>query len=1057
MNTDKENNMDDIPLSINTVETGSLNNNNNNNTNTIPLEDGNNDNTSSANIDVQMEDDEENSNNNNNNNNNNSNSNTNNNNNTNTSSGNTSSQGKQNQLVTKLQSIYRLIMKQENILQVRCANLSDPANNTNNSNIDIDSLWNIYKVNTYLVENYIDFLTTALSEGQLPQDLAIGKEIVEMYRIERRLWVYGCITFLDVLKNFINNNLDPTIWSQFIINVFINLSEMLVELPESYRQPWFERLGDLSRMAIALYPRGFIDWKLSSEYWYKRAILHNIGHGKLYYHISTVEQNTLQAYVHLGKSVFCKDMFIPSQHYMQLVIDNIYQRAYSEYQLAEGNVPLLDHYYKQYAEYKSGYNLLHFPDGTIMNPEQLKRGLMTHFFTNHHYQHYVFISHIVEYLKHVEVISMPTFNTNKDLQQIVLDYFENSFGEWKKTTSSLFPKDNSNFFDEKYIFLQDSEKIKFYFSTGSLFAQSHILQLVGFGNPINPFAILFGLPTKLKEKKNKREKKTANSNSSSNVGQSTTDDNSVSNGPSINTATTSPEFDEDLPVSYGEAAKQLSLVTAYCAKSVLLKYLSGPLLPALPHLLTYGYFFSAVHTQIESLKHSKFVIDNNNNNGDDDDDMPVEPQSAIFDDGIANDDVKWWEEYMKSLFPWDKVVDFLNVLILFSLKNCPEKYAALINENKCANLNGGSVTDLPEVMGLVGTLWFDCLELDVTCDGYEDTDYGLEFDKIVESGEGFWMRCVELLKVFFNLAQNNAFGLRLCETSHAGLGSHLFQYEHSQLVRNNSDDISLIIQYYNVNIVKLAGSKGFIVDFKDFTGFGDRTTGCIYTSGSLERLNIQGGDDLDFENRYFEHFDQIEVELFQRYIKQAELNLGGSFFILDATSWLRHSGRIFKIMASKLVKLGICLTTFQELRFLRKSKDPTVSDAATRAVIILRHLYEQGKILPLRFTGNLATTIEEHLEYETKMTWKTHVDEFVIDAIHKNDKRLLSMEKENSVQESGDENNVEQKDETKTREIFLVSDDVPMRDKAARCNITSISSRFMFMLCNELGENKSTN
>ena len=141
--------------------------------------------------------------------------------------------GKQNQLVTKLQSIYRLIMKQESILQVRCSNLTEQPTAT----VDIDALWSIYKVNTYLVENYIDFLTTALSEGQTTQDFNIGKEIVEMYRIEIRLWVYGCITFLDVLKNFMNNNLDPTIWSQFIINVFINLSEMLVELPESYKLP----------------------------------------------------------------------------------------------------------------------------------------------------------------------------------------------------------------------------------------------------------------------------------------------------------------------------------------------------------------------------------------------------------------------------------------------------------------------------------------------------------------------------------------------------------------------------------------------------------------------------------------------------------------------------------------------------------------------------------------------------------------------------------------------------------------------------------------------------
>jgi len=355
------------------------------------------------------------------------------------------------------------------------------------------------------------------------------------------------------------------------------------------------------------------------------------------------------------------------------------------------------------------------------------------------------------------------------------------------------------------------------------------------------------------------------------------------------------------------------------------------------------------------------------------------------------------------------------------------------------------------------------LNIKVDCDNYEDTDYGIEFDKEVENGESFWNRLSEILKVFFKLALKNSFGLKLCETSHIGLGSHLFQFEFSKNERNFKNNISLIIDYYNDNIVKLAGSKGFIVDFKDFTGFGDRITGCIYTSGSLERLNIQGGDDLDFENRYFENFDNLEFDLFQKYIKFKDLNLAGSYFILDATSWLRHSGRIFKIMANNLIQLGICLTTFQELRFLRKSKDITVSDAATRAVIILRHLYDQKKILPLRFTGNLATTIEEHLEYETKMTWKTHVDEFVIDAIFKNDRRLFDMNLEGA--ETGEPNDqdmdlvAEGNEETNTpkKEIFLVSDDAPMREKASRYQITSISSRFMFILCNELGNNLSTN
>lgn len=208
--------------------------------------------------------------------------------------------------------------------------------------------------------------------------------------------------------------MDPEVCCQFITHVFISISNMLGDMPQKFATPWLERLGDLSRMAIALYPSGFIDWKLSAEHWYTQALSHIFGHGKLYYHMSTVQQNTLEAFVNLGKSVFCRDTFIPSQQYMQLVIDNIYQRAFAE---------------------RNGGNQ--------------RNSLM------------------VEYLKHSEVMLLSSFLESPELQKVVLSFFQNKFG---------ISSNNTDYFSHQAIFLQDGERTKYFFRHAPAFAESHILQ-----------------------------------------------------------------------------------------------------------------------------------------------------------------------------------------------------------------------------------------------------------------------------------------------------------------------------------------------------------------------------------------------------------------------------------------------------------------------------------------------------------------------------------------------------------------------------------------------------
>ena len=106
-----------------------------------------------------------------------------------------------------------------------------------------------------------------------------------------------------------------------------------------------------------------------------------------------------------------------------------------------------------------------------------------------------------------------------------------------------------------------------------------------------------------------------------------------------------------------------------------------------------------------------------------------------------------------------------------------------------------------------------------------------------------------------------------------------------------------------------------------------------------------------------------------------------------------------------------------------------------------RQLYYENKVLPLRFTGNVATHIEENLEFEEQITWRTHVDEFVIESIMKAQEKL---ENANQLPVSSCRFNY----------VILISDDDTMKKKAEEKKIKTLSTRFVFSLCTKLGEQR---
>ena len=87
--------------------------------------------------------------------------------------------------IKKLQEIYKIIVVQETELQQRCLYL------TTSQTTELKSLWAIYRLNTELFKNYINFIITALLTTQPINDLIMGQEILDIYGMEKRLWVYG--------------------------------------------------------------------------------------------------------------------------------------------------------------------------------------------------------------------------------------------------------------------------------------------------------------------------------------------------------------------------------------------------------------------------------------------------------------------------------------------------------------------------------------------------------------------------------------------------------------------------------------------------------------------------------------------------------------------------------------------------------------------------------------------------------------------------------------------------------------------------------------------------
>ncbi|CAI2035204.1 hypothetical protein SEUBUCD650_0I00290 [Saccharomyces eubayanus] len=905
--------------------------------------------------------------------------------------------------IKKLQEIYKIIVVQETELQQRCLFL------TTSQTTELKSLWAIYKLNTELIKNYINFIITALLTTQPINDLIMGQEILDIYRIEKRLWVYGIITFLDVLKNF-SNFMDPEVCCQFITYAFICISNMLEDIPLKYSILWRQRLGDLSRMAISLYPSGFIDWRLSAEYWYTQSMKYIYGCGKLYYHIATIQQNSLEAFVNLGKSVFCQDPFTPSQQTLQLLIENIYQSAFTDRSSSNTNNNEIAHKNSQ----------------------------------------------LIDYLKHTEVMLLPSFLENMDLQHVVLLFFKDKFGK---------DFNGNDVFSTKDMFCQNPESLRYYFRHAPAFAESQILQLIGFGNPKNPFALLFQLPKHLKLKKDKREKKKSGATEIPHY-KDPFDDQASSESYFQNIDTLNSNFD-DLPTNIDiwlDSLNYINMTSIQCSMHVLTKFLHAPLAVALPHFLTWLHFIIAVLKKLETID-SKQVT-------------------------------SFWLHFLRRTMPWNSMVTFANVLVCYMLDNLHpflerelEKFYSLELDDLIEYFNENE--NLPEVWKCWGSLWFDAVK---KCDvmeipGVRDHLFfdspldGIVFDKKDEIGEKFWIRSVRTILTLKGIAKKFPdLGLKVnfqapvfCRRNDISpdyflknLTFKLDPYEEDAFNDDNELDelydaieISELIETDNMDlratprlsvvsgesIFEYTGYTRLTPDYHCFDKNGGFNSAFIYTQWS----NVGNGITLDVSSESLYDASTNDLSLhWAKILFDKVFTIGKNsdddgncsvYFVIDATSWLRHFAHIFKLAKNNILKFAICLTTFQELRYLRGSKDDNVVEAATRSVITIRQLYDEGKIIPMRFTGNIATHVEENLEFEEQITWKTHVDEFVIDAIARLNQNFQT------------ERTIDINKGRAKEFAVLVTDDDNMNQKAKDKMIKTCNTKYLFSLGSKLGIN----
>ncbi|ODV83669.1 hypothetical protein CANARDRAFT_202714 [[Candida] arabinofermentans NRRL YB-2248] len=753
-------------------------------------------------------------------------------------------------LASNLQETYKAILKLEVETQQGCAEVNARLIENDAGAEITPQLWLVYKSVIQLLDQYYDFLLYALS----PSSARAGKPLVTNYRILRRMWVYGVVSFLEVLKNVAAIFVEHEVCGCFISYAF-NIIGCLTDAQLGVEGWWAEKLGDLSRMAIALYPANYMDWKVSSVYWYQLAMKTQFGHGKIYYHMCTVESDNLEALVDIGKSVTCRDPFVPTPQYLRMIVDNVCSQR------------------------------------NILSSIEMA---------------------MIDFVKIHKILMMPNYNTNQEMANLVSHY------------SLHFGLDSSSvdFFQLRGDLgtSLSIDKVNFWFQKSANFALCNISHLIGFGDSKNPFAKLFELPEALKQRKDKKDKRRKSKNDNSND-----ESNSKLNDfEAINNSTAS-EQDENswflLLDFINKGVLELSMI-------MLKNYITGPIQTSTPHIIVWMYFIISVGEATKKY--------------------PLGKQMFNY--------------FITRYIPWAKLVPYLND-ILCIVRSDPEM-RKILKEHTLSFPNSQSgdrkeilkyLSDnerLWEVWKCWGSLWFDNISLKrdyatvyeagVKSDIFDLPTSGLRYDPKNDAH-----RYIRLILLGTYIADNfPEFGL---------IRSHnvfKFKVNHEALLCESSiTSVAYFSQDLRFqNLFEKPHSALTIVNEEDIIPVTDPLIWCgegeIPAALPTWTLNSYG-----FMTEYFNKNYSNSGPAQNNYTTSSD-----------------HNGM-----------------NFNELRSLRRSSDASVADSATRAVIIIRQLYNDKDILPVRADGTKASTLNETLEFQKNQNWRSNTDEIIMKAIKLND------------------------------------------------------------------------
>lgn len=1050
------------------------------------------------------------------------------------------------QLATKLKETYKNIVNFEEVVQKSCIDLTIKLNQSNYhapnstnfqpaiytqpqlgglpglpSNLPVNltelsnSLWTIYHHNVTLLNNYYDFLITALKHTANTTQFKTGKNIVDLYKIPRRMWVYGIVGFLEVLKNIITVFQDHEVFLCFIaycFSIVSNLTDPALEM-EGW---WCEKLGDLLRMAIALYSSRFIDWKISAEYWYAVSMKTMYGHGKIYYHMCTVQQDNLDALVNIGKSVVCRDPFVPTQQYLRLVVENICTQRNI---LSLLELPIID-FIKIHKVLLSIHTSVNNTNSTNNNNNDnnglaYDTGLEPQQEPIHDTQLQYGINLVTRYGltfgcdSHGYNFFTRTFCIPGTHNKYVSDPFNSPFKQ-----ADADPQPNT---------LDSAEKTSFWFNKGSSFAIANVNHLIGFGDSRNPFAKLFHLPEALKERKDKKERKRKTKSLEGG-------DDSVGEGGTslLNIG----GFESPFLLASELSAVDWFYCLTYMNKSVLElsfrilnHYLVGPKQASTCHVIVWLYFLWAVSEATRKYPNSKNMF-------------------------------QW---LFRKFFPWELLINYLN-LLLSVVANSPHLNSRLClylqkekqqHNNILEHFNQNE--SLPEVWKCWGNLWFDviCTKTDFkdmeaagvlshnlfdmpisgtspAISGVLQQPMGQTLPNKFRDGHEHDNdeRIVRILLLARHLADSHEYGLvrtaegfryseqvyretesdLLISLTAPSMTTELFtfvrevMFSDGRLVQNN-----FVSNIFPDNLVSMESYTKLSPETKDEMWFNvssvtDRASESDNVSGETTG-RLGGGSranetfmDLDFERDYLEYQHHArtlhEHEMFHQQQHQQALALHNAgindnnmselypnnytvnpdfipalensdvqvegdlgdrmdtaltYITLDTNIWLKHCGRIFKCVRNKAFKPLIPLIVFQELRLLRKSAEATISDAATRSVIIIRELYLAREIVPLRFDGTVASDINETAEFENNSSWMSNVDLTMLNVVIEHDEISKRLLKGLSTSLNGRVPIVLNNKAAKAfRYCILITDDRNMRLRAKTSGLTSFQSKWLF-------------